>query len=301
MGRYEDWVKHEIDHLERMADNADLPLWLRLHYLAMSRMRSDGHAHFERGEVARLMGKVNKEGELIPADRRAIQRGMKMAKERGVLSDESGTTCLVVPRNVAWKGKFKHIESTCTRHKARSNVRHSAWSLEGECTSLSDDNVRHSVMTSARRENGKPPVPLESSLPATWTPTPEHEAQAKAKDFPLNLDALAHRFREWHAARPHVRRKDWDAEFTTWLDREQDTRPEWKKQADAREAAAQREADHLWSFLRDQQQPSQQQADDREPVPLGSLLDVLPPQARKEVEAIRRRRRWLQQQQQRTA
>ena len=104
MGYYDEWVKHEVPHLEAMAENTSLPGWLRLHYLAMARMRSDGHAHFERGELADALGKVNAGGELIPADRHNVQRAIRAARKHNVLAEESCTTCLVVPRDVAWKG-----------------------------------------------------------------------------------------------------------------------------------------------------------------------------------------------------
>ncbi|HCS2945725.1 TPA: hypothetical protein OQU49_004325 [Shigella flexneri] len=53
-----------------------------------------------------------------------------------------------------------------------------------------------------------------SKLPDSWTPTPEHRAQAEASGIDSDLEAT--KLRDWALSKGESR-KDWDATFRNWL------------------------------------------------------------------------------------
>lgn len=53
-----------------------------------------------------------------------------------------------------------------------------------------------------------------TKLPDSWTPTPEHRAQAEAAGIDTDLEAT--KLRDWALSKGETR-KDWDATFRNWL------------------------------------------------------------------------------------
>jgi hypothetical protein len=50
------WVWSYLDMAEYDAMNKDLEVWLRLSQLAVARVQANGHAPFQRGELAQILG-----------------------------------------------------------------------------------------------------------------------------------------------------------------------------------------------------------------------------------------------------
>ena len=112
------WAKFSKGHAADLADNTGLPQWFRLYMFALEHVREDGHAHLEPDALKWFLGTKDDEGRDIPADRRTVSKVKKRAVKEGVLSPESTTTCLVVPREHARVGAEKVGRSICTRHGA---------------------------------------------------------------------------------------------------------------------------------------------------------------------------------------
>ena len=81
------WVKASQDGWERRALELRQPLWLKVPCMADVRVGANGHANFERGELAELMGKC----------RQDIDRAIRTAVEKGWLHEASCTECLIPP------------------------------------------------------------------------------------------------------------------------------------------------------------------------------------------------------------
>ena len=139
------------------------PAWTRLFFLAMCRTGTDGHAGFDSGELGILLGTNPSTGEVDPMDRQNVRRAIRRGIEQGVLAEQSGSRCLVLPAHLVSKGKGSGSRSTCTKHPARS---HQMTHKTAERTSSSDYSVRHSVTTRPASDQAKRSRPLDSvSLP----------------------------------------------------------------------------------------------------------------------------------------
>src|SRR4051812_45038991 len=76
------------------------PGWLRVWFLALSRMEASGHASFRPGELTDLL-RVDSEGVVSDATAESVAKGLdrsiKKAVDRGLLDALSGRRCLVLP------------------------------------------------------------------------------------------------------------------------------------------------------------------------------------------------------------
>jgi hypothetical protein len=88
---------------------------LRMYNLALGRMNDGGHAIFGRGELRRLLGKVDKKtGELIPVCRDTIYEAKKKLWKAAALEENSGgETCVWVAGMHATR---KAKGGRCPRH-----------------------------------------------------------------------------------------------------------------------------------------------------------------------------------------
>lgn len=159
----ENWVKLHVGGLEGQCMNRSLDQWLRVFFLAVSRMGSDGHAHFGPGELGRLLGCDPATGSTDPLDKRNVNRAINRAIKEGFLDQTSGSTCLVPAAHLVSRGRG-HSPSSCTRHGRK--VRHQTTYSRGAGTSPHDDGVHHDMTTQPRSDQAKRSRPLDSvSLP----------------------------------------------------------------------------------------------------------------------------------------
>jgi hypothetical protein len=96
------------------ASNPDLPDWLRVCAAAYGRHRANGHATLRAGELARVVGTVDRRtGELRPNQN--ISRAIRTAVEYGFLAEGSRARCLVVPSH-AVAGGLGSPHDPCREH-----------------------------------------------------------------------------------------------------------------------------------------------------------------------------------------
>jgi hypothetical protein len=88
---------------------------LRLYLVSLGRMNDGGHAIFDRGELRRLLGKVDKEtGELVPVCRDTIYDSKRKLYKAGALVESSGgETCVWISGMHATR---KAKGGRCPRH-----------------------------------------------------------------------------------------------------------------------------------------------------------------------------------------
>jgi hypothetical protein len=117
MSRNNPWARHyQSVWLERSRDER-LPLWFRVSALAFGRHRVNGHALFGRGEIAQaLASRQKRTSGTRTLDKGSVQRAIRQAIAYGMLSDRSGTRCLVVPPHAISGGLYGHQFTPCPEH-----------------------------------------------------------------------------------------------------------------------------------------------------------------------------------------
>jgi hypothetical protein len=115
------WARH-YQHVwaERAADPA-YPLWCRVAWLAFARHKSNGHAAFQRGQIAEIFGGFGADG-FTPLDPSNLQRAIRDAKKAGLLDPSSGTECLVVPAHAIEGGQGNPTDE-CPVHARKAGAR----------------------------------------------------------------------------------------------------------------------------------------------------------------------------------
>lgn len=83
-----------------MAQNPGHPLAYRVHFAAIGWADRQGHAGFEPGRLATLLGKNGK-----PLSDQSTRNAVARAKELDLVSPRSGAACLVLPPHLFQKGK----------------------------------------------------------------------------------------------------------------------------------------------------------------------------------------------------
>lgn len=101
------FTMHYLPEVAAKARDGRLPLWYRVSLLAETRLRANGHGHFERGELAKLLG---------VSDRSNVRRAIIDAIKYNHLDRRSNTTCLVVPAHQV-EMKFGAQSEACERHR----------------------------------------------------------------------------------------------------------------------------------------------------------------------------------------
>lgn len=86
--------------------------WHQVWFLALSRVRKNGHANFEVGEIARLLG-------MSPS---TVSHKISEAVGHGWLDPTSGARCLVVPAH-AIRGGLGNIHDKCVIHGRAPKVK----------------------------------------------------------------------------------------------------------------------------------------------------------------------------------
>lgn len=118
------WARH-YQHvwLERTAQ-INLPLWLRVAFLALGSHRANGHARFKPGEIAEILGGgIDPDtGEIRRLDKHNVQRAIKSAIAQRWLAEGSSSLCLVVPAHAVRGGRGYETEK-CPIHEKRPGRR----------------------------------------------------------------------------------------------------------------------------------------------------------------------------------
>lgn len=97
--------------------NPRFPMPLRVAFLGFGTHRANGHAVFKSGEIAKVLGRVDDDGHLVPADRRTVHRAIAQAVDLGLLAEGSKALCLIVPRHRV-AGDLGDAGAPCRRHAA---------------------------------------------------------------------------------------------------------------------------------------------------------------------------------------
>lgn len=111
------WARHYQEEWHRRAGDDRLPYWLRVAALAYGSHTDNGHARFKRGELALILGSVNRESGEINAYAH-VARAIRDAVDYGWLEPESFWGCLVVPAHAIKKGSHGHAPD-CPIHIKR--------------------------------------------------------------------------------------------------------------------------------------------------------------------------------------
>ncbi|MEE6135338.1 hypothetical protein SKC41_03220 [Mycobacterium sp. 050128] len=127
------WVKASQAGWEQRALELAQPLWLKVACMAYARVGASGHAGFDRGELAELMGK----------GRQDIHRAIRTAVEYGWLEVGSCTECLIPPGDFIEMG-FGNSRKVCKVHRGLREINREAaqtfWS-EGRAGALTASDV----------------------------------------------------------------------------------------------------------------------------------------------------------------
>ena len=118
-----EWAIHYQQPWKDDAANPKLPMPWRVAFLAYGNHRANGHANFKKEEIAKVLGRFDKEGDFKPADRRTVYRAIQQAVQYGLLDEGSRALCLIVPSHRVVGGPGSEDE-VCRRHpKPRSAAR----------------------------------------------------------------------------------------------------------------------------------------------------------------------------------
>jgi hypothetical protein len=110
------WLPVQLDFARRTGANKTVEAHWRLYYLAFTRNRGDGHAHFDQGELARMLG----------IDPRDIPKVIKRAVARDLVEPGSTARCVWLPRGHEHKAEgvepARHYP--CPHHQKKPRRRH---------------------------------------------------------------------------------------------------------------------------------------------------------------------------------
>ena len=108
------WAKHRQHVWEERAGDPALPDWVRVAALAYGKHSANGHANFGPGQVALVLGVVDRAtGELRPNQN--VSRAIGTAIRYGWLAQGSKARCLVVPPH-AVEGGLGNASAPCPFH-----------------------------------------------------------------------------------------------------------------------------------------------------------------------------------------
>ncbi|MET7859818.1 hypothetical protein ABZS81_21905 [Streptomyces sp. NPDC005318] len=97
---------------QRKAKEAAHPLAYRVHFAALGWADRNGHAAFDSGRLARLLGKDGKD-----LSDQSVNNAIARAKKLDLVSPRSGAACLVLPSYLFQKGKGAPVP--CRLHRDR--------------------------------------------------------------------------------------------------------------------------------------------------------------------------------------
>jgi len=111
------YVRIKLSNLMQRAQDARYDRATRVEFACLAECNRDGHAQFERDELANILGKMHN-GQWAPASRSRVSDAIATAKARGGIGPESTTRCLVAPAGAVSQGRG---DRGCRVHNFRSN------------------------------------------------------------------------------------------------------------------------------------------------------------------------------------
>lgn len=113
------WARHYQEVWQSRAGDPRLPYWLRVAAAAYGSHTDNGHARFKRGELALILGTLDrKTGQIQPYGN--LGRAIADAAEYGWIEPESFWGCLVVPAHAIKKGAHNSVP-VCPIHVRRKS------------------------------------------------------------------------------------------------------------------------------------------------------------------------------------
>lgn len=123
MGIANPWTKHYQSAWENRAANHKLPMWARVVAYAYGRHEANGHAVFQRGDLAWLLGKPPQDGEPSKkAHPTTVRDAIATAVKYGWLAEDSCAECLIVPSH-GIEGPPGNAEKPCPVHERKYTQR----------------------------------------------------------------------------------------------------------------------------------------------------------------------------------
>jgi len=164
------WRPVELEFARRIATNDVAEAHIRLYFLALTRNRGDGHAHFDRGELSRLLG----------VDRRNVSKAIQAAAKRDLVRADSSAQCIWLPRGHDHRAGGKELTDhyPCRHHKpaGRSTQRRTGDTTKGAQRRTDDMTSaaqrRTDDMTFSDVSAGQSLAPNSSSTAPTDEPSP---------------------------------------------------------------------------------------------------------------------------------
>lgn len=108
------WVKFYMHVWDELTADLAGPTWLRIFLVTAARHRANRHATFQPGELARLVGKVDSDGGLLPE--KNVGREIQRAVEKGYLDPSSGPRCTVMRKDFV-SGPLGDSDARCSVHE----------------------------------------------------------------------------------------------------------------------------------------------------------------------------------------
>ena len=105
----------QFDCRRKAKTDATGPLWLRVYFAAVGWTNRVGHAEFAKGALADVLGVSGK-----PHAAQDVQKAIRAAKQHGLIGQESGARCLVLPRFHVQKEGLG--TGSCQVHGLRTSV-----------------------------------------------------------------------------------------------------------------------------------------------------------------------------------
>lgn len=100
------------NEVKRYATDKKLPNWRRLEFYALGRMRKNGHASFEQGEIAEILG-------IRSVD---VMRVIRDGVEMYAFDPSSHSRCVVLPSHIQG-GRFGSVDEVCRSCERRATAR----------------------------------------------------------------------------------------------------------------------------------------------------------------------------------
>lgn len=102
------WDEHALDH-------QSYPDWFRVFALAAARSSANGHAPLAPGEIAKVLGAPDEQGNWSPKSATGVSQAIRLARTKGLLDHRSNARCLVLPSH-AWQGGIGSATKPCPVH-----------------------------------------------------------------------------------------------------------------------------------------------------------------------------------------
>jgi hypothetical protein len=102
------WVRVGRATSEALVNDADVPLWLRVFHAAMLRLDRYGLAHFERGELARMVAPIDPATGEVALVHHVGSKGVDRCIAKGLFTADSTARRIGVMVETASVGGFSH-------------------------------------------------------------------------------------------------------------------------------------------------------------------------------------------------